>query len=325
MEQVQKMSSDMPSNVENPSLINRWKYGLKKDFWQYILLILPALIIYLVFSILPIFSGIGVATTNIVTVGTSYDYVGLANFTDILFGGGANSEKFYQAFFWTAVYWFGNWMMIFLLGFVPALILYESIRMKNFFLIIIFLPYIISNLAMGFLMRMILDPTIGPLNWLLQTLHITNAPIIFLAEGWAANMTMIWVTGWKFAGFNAAIFLGGLVAIPTETLDAAKVDGASYLQTLFRVVIPQMWPTIIAASVIAFTGTWRMFDIPVALAGSTAGGIKSLDVLAVVFYRWAFGTVGFGYASAMMVIVSIVLLVGSVLQIGLIRRASVEY
>ena len=68
-----------------------------------------------------------------------------------------------------------------------------------------------------------------------------------------------------------------------------------------------------------------MFDIPVALAGSTAGGIKSLDVLAVVFYRWAFSTVGFGYASAMMVIVSIVLLIGSVIQIGLIRRTGVEY
>ena len=94
---------------------------------------------------------------------------------------------------------------------------------------------------------------------------------------------------------------------------------------LFRVVVPQMWPTIIAAGVLCFTGTWRLFDIPVALAGSTVGGIKSLDVLAVIFYRWAFSTVGFGYASAMMLIVSVVLLAGSVIQIGLIRRTTVEY
>jgi ABC-type sugar transport system permease subunit len=205
------------------------------------------------------------------------------------------------------------------------LILYENIRAKSFFLIIIFLPYVISNLAIGFLARMILDPNIGALNWLLINLSIIDNPIVFLADGWRASIVMILVTGWKFAGFNLAIFLGGLIAVPTETLEAAKVDGANYLQSLFRIMIPQMWPTIIAASVIAFTGTWRVFDIPVALAGSSAGGIKSLDVLAVVFYRWAFSTIGFGYASAMMVIVSVILLVGAVIQIAFMHRARVDY
>ena len=318
-------TQDLSSEAGQPIHTRRWSYWLSRDLWQYVALILPAMILYLGFSVVPIFNGISVAATNIVTVGTSYDYVGVANFVDILAGGGTNSQKFYEAFYWTAAYWFGNWIMIFVFGFIPALILYEAIKFKNFFLIVIFLPYIISNLAMGFLMRMILDPNVGPLNWLLQSLHIIDDPIVFLAEGWSASLVMIILTGWKFAGFNAAIFLGGLIAIPTETIDAAKVDGASYFQMLFRVIVPQMWPTIIAASVICFTGTWRMFDIPVALAGSTAGGIKSLDVLAVVFYRWAFSTIGFGYASAMMAIVAMVLLVGSVLQIGLIRRSTVEY
>ena len=172
---------------------------------------------------------------------------------------------------------------------------------------------------------MILDPNIGALNWLLINLSIIDNPIVFLADGWRASIVMILVTGWKFAGFNLAIFLGGLIAVPTETLEAAKVDGANYFQSLFRIMIPQMWPTIIAASVIAFTGTWRVFDIPVALAGSSAGGIKSLDVLAVVFYRWAFSTIGFGYASAMMVIVSVILLIGAVIQIAFMSRTKVDY
>lgn len=303
----------------------RLRQGLRADFVQYLLLVTPALLLYVGFSIVPIFSGIGVAVTDMVTIGTSYSYIGLANFTDILFGGGPNTAKFYEALFWTAIYWLGNWAMIFLLGFIPALILYENIRAKNFFLIIIFLPYVISNLAIGFLARMILDPNVGAVNWILLNLGIINDPIVFLADGWRASFVMILVTGWKFAGFNLAIFLGGLIAVPTETLEAAKVDGANYFQSLFRVMIPQMWPTIIAASVIAFTGTWRVFDIPVALAGSSAGGIKSLDVLAVVFYRWAFSTVGFGYASAMMVIVSIILLVGAVIQIAFMGKARVDY
>jgi ABC-type sugar transport system permease subunit len=322
MQEVQNVPSIRARNL---TPIQRLNYWLKKDYWQYVVLMLPALILYVVFSIFPVFSGVRVATTNMETVGTSYDYVGLANFTDLLLSGGPNSQKFYEALRWTATYWLGNWAMIFLLGFVPALILYEKIKFKSSFLIIIFLPYVISNLALGFLMRMILDPNIGPLNWILQALYIIDRPITFLAEGWPASLTMILVTGWKFAGFNAAIFLAGLVAIPLETIEAARVDGANYFQTLFRVIVPQMWPTIIAASVLCFTGTWRLFDIPVALAGSTVGGIKSLDVLAVVFYRWAFSRVGFGYASAMMVIVGLILLIGSVFQIGLLRRTAVEY
>lgn len=322
MQTAQDATSIYSPNLTYFQRLTSW---LQKDTWQYVVLILPALILYLAFSIIPIFSGIGVATTDMITVGTSYNYVGLANFADILFSGGHNAQKFYTAFFWTAAYWLGNWAMIFLLGFVPALIVYEKTKFKDFFLIIIFLPYVISNLALGFLMRMILDPNIGPLNWLLQSAHIIDKPIKFLAEGWPASLTLIVITGWKFGGFNLAIFLGGLVAIPVETIESAIVDGANYFQCLFRVVVPQMWPSIISASVVCFTGTWRLFDMPVALAGSTAGGIKSLDVLAVVFYRWAFSTVGFGYASAMMVIVSLVLLIGSIIQIGMIRRTSVEY
>lgn len=314
-----------PIRVRDPSRTERLTNRLQKDYWQYLLLILPALVIYVVFSIYPVFSGVRVALTNMETVGTSYEYIGLNNFTDILFGGGPNSAKFYESLRWTAIYWFGNWVMVFLLGFVPALILYERIKFRNIFLIVIFLPYVISNLALGFLMRMVLDPNIGPLNWLLQSLNIIDQPITFLAEGWPASLTMIVITGWKFAGFNAAIFLAGLVAIPTETIESAQIDGANYFQTLFMVMIPQMWPSIISASVLCFTGTWRLFDIPVALAGSTAGGIKSLDVLAVVFYRWAFSRVGFGYASAMIVIVGFILLIGSVFQLDLLRRGTVEY
>ena len=311
--------------VQTPTRIQRLVHWLKKDYWQYLVLVLPALILYTVFSIAPVLYGARVATTNLVTPGTSSEYVGLANISDILAGGGPNSDKFYEALRWTATYWLGNWAMIFLLGFVPALILYERIRLKNSFLIIIFLPYVISNLALGFVTRMILDPNIGPLNWLLQSLHVVGEPIWFLTDGWPASLTLILLTGWKYGGFNATIFLAGLVAIPIETIEAAKVDGADYFQTLLRVVIPQMWPTIISASILCLTGTWRLFDIPVALAGSTGGGIRSLDVLALVFYRWAFSTVGFGYASAMMVIVSLILLAGSAFFVTMLRRTSEEY
>ena len=112
------------------TLMARLKRALQTDIVQYLLLVTPALLLYVFFSIVPVVSGLGVAVTDMVTLGTSSSYVGMANFTDILFGGGPNTAKFYEALFWTAIYWLGNWVMIFLLGFIPALIMYENIRAK---------------------------------------------------------------------------------------------------------------------------------------------------------------------------------------------------
>jgi len=295
-----------------------------KEYVQYLALMTPALLFFIIFLIFPILSGAGIALTN-AKVGGGGQFIGLANFADLLFGQSFLHEKFIRAFFWTAVFWLGNWATIFLLGFTLALILYEKVKFKSFFLIIIFIPYVISNLVVGFLMRMLLDPTIGAVNWMLMSTGLIREPITFLKEGWPASLTLILVTGWKFAGFNMAIFLGGLVSIPKETIEVAMIDGCTYIQRLFKVIIPQMWPTIIAASVICFAGSWQVFAIPVGLAGTTHGGVKSLDLLAVVFYRWAFSKVGFGYASAMMFLVTLVLFGGSILHLLLVKAKTVEY
>lgn len=90
-------------------------------------------------------------------------------------------------------------------------------------------------------------------------------------------------------------------------------------------MIPQMWPTIISVSVLCLTGTWQLFALPIALSGTTEGSIKSLDTLAVVFYRWAFGREGFGMASAMMVLVALFLLAGSIISQFFIKKTTVEY
>lgn len=297
----------------------------KRNYLQFLLLILPALIIYSLFHVIPILQDLGIAMSDALSVGSKANFVGFRNFKTLLFDRGPQNEMFFRSFFWTLIFWLGNWTLNIVMGFGFALMLYERVKFRKTFLIVIFLPYVVSNLAIGFIIRLILDPSNGAINWLLLKSSLVKEPLQFLREGWTASLTLILITGWKFAGFNLVLFLAGLVMIPKDTLEAAIIDGCSYFQKLFRIIIPQMWPSIIAVSVLCFTGTWQLFALPVALTGTTHGGVKSIDVLAVVFYRWAFGREGVGLASAMMVIIALLLLLGSLILQNLIKKKTVEY
>ena len=298
----------------------------QRDYFQYLVLIIPAVVIYTIFHVIPIMGDIKIALTDALSPGTKGNFVGLHNFKILLFSNMPQHEEFARAFFWTSIFWLGNWVLNILMGFGLALILYEKIELKRLFLVIIFLPYVVSNLAFGYIIRMILDPYNGAVNWLLLKSGLVRDPVFFLKEGLVASLTLIWVTGWKFAGFNLVLFLGGLVMVPRDTIEAAIIDGCSYFQRLFHVIIPQMWPTFIAVSVLCFTGTWQLFALPVALSGTVSGGVKSIDVLAVVFYRWAFGgREGIGLASAMMAILALFLFAGSVFSQYLVKKKTVEY
>ena len=297
----------------------------RRDLLQYGLLILPALLIYVMFHIIPIARDVGIAMTDALSVGSKSQFIGLRNFRVLLFENGPLSETFKTSFGWTFIFWFGNWFLNIALGLGFALMFFEELRFKRFFLIVIFMPYVVSNLAIGYIIRMLLDPSNGALNWMIHYFGFSSEPIILLKEGLSASITLILVTGWKFAGFNMVLFLAGLVVIPVDTLESAVVAGCNYTQKLIHVMIPQMWPTIIAVSVLCLTGTWQLFALPIALAGTAEGSIKSLDTLAVVFYRWAFGREGFGMASAMMVIVALFLLAGSILSQFFIKKTTVEY
>ncbi len=297
----------------------------RRVYIQYLVLMLPALIIYTLFHVWPILQGVSLSMTNALAGSSSADFVGLKNFSTLLLKEGPLKEIFSRSFFWTLIFWIGNWSLNILLGLGFALVLFEKIKFQKTFLIIIFLPFVVSNLAMGYIIRMILDPSNGALNWLLLKLNLLEEPAILLKEGWSASITLIIITGWKFTGFNVALFLAGLVLIPGETLEAAVIAGCTYWQKFIRIMVPQMWPTIISISVFCLTGTWQLFALPVALSGTSHGSIKSIDTIAVVFYRWAFGREGFGMASALMFIVASFLFLGSIGFQYVAKKKTVDY
>jgi ABC-type sugar transport system permease subunit len=178
-----------------------------------------------------------------------------------------------------------NYVMLYVFGLGLALLMFE-IGFRGGMFSVIFLPAMISGLATGFIAVMLFSPTAGTLNLLLMKIGLIERPLDIKASGGATFLLPVFL-GWRGAGLNMAIFLNGLMAIPRETIDAARVDGASYLQRLRHVYFPQMIPSFVIATTLCLVSSFRVFDELIAL-GALYGN-KEAEMLSVVFFKYGFG------------------------------------
>lgn len=196
-------------------------------------------------------------------------------------------ERFFAALRRTVIFTLLNYAMVFAFGFLLALALFElRSRLIGFFFTIIYLPWMVSGIGIGLLLVMLFSPDTGTVNLALEALGL-GANRINIKEEWTILTVLPLISGWKAAGFNMAIFLGGLMAIPTETIEAAKIDGASYLQRVRHVYIPQIVPAIVTATVFCLVFSFGIFDELVGL-GALYGN-PNAEFLSVLIYKLGFG------------------------------------
>jgi len=124
--------------------------------------------------------------------------------------------------------------------------------------------------------------------------------------------------GWRWAGFYMAIFLAGLLSIPTETVEAAIVDGASYFQRLFRVYFPQMMPAFIIATIFALFNSFNVFDELVALGALDFN--KAAEFLAIVVFKFGFAASRLAMGMTMAVVAFVPLTIFAIMLQRLQRR-----
>jgi multiple sugar transport system permease protein len=246
--------------------------------------ILPQLILFFSLTILPFFIGLPtVFTDRLSFVDTDVKYVGFDNFSKILTEPGIKDEVF-PALVRTVRFTILNYIMVFVFGLSLALLMYE-VGFKGGFFTVIYLPMMLSGLAIGFIATMLFSRSTGTVNLLLLKLGLIRKPFdIKAASGISVILPLL--TGWRYAGFNMAIFLAGLLTIPTDTIEAAIVDGASYRQRLLYVYFPQMVPSFIIATIFCLIGSFNIFDELVAL-GALYGN-RQAAFLSIIFFTYGF-------------------------------------
>lgn len=265
-------------------------YWLSKKRYK-IGLVVPTLIVYSVFIILPIGIAVWYSFTKYSGIGKA-TFVGLENYMRI----------FKDKVFWVSL---KNTMIIFVLAFVLlltisfliALLLNNKLKGTDFAKALIFSPAIIAPIIVGIIWVYILDPNVGIINSILDALHLD-----FLKQKWIGGETLspysiAFIYFWQQLGYLVTIFIAGLKMIPEEVLEAVKIDGASTMQKIRYVIIPMMRSTISTVAVLIITGVFKIFEI---VQQTTGGGPNHLSETLVTYsYSTTFTSGNYGYGMSL--------------------------
>jgi lactose/L-arabinose transport system permease protein len=190
------------------------------------------------------------------------------------------------------------------------------VRLRGFWKALIFLPYITSMVAVGFTFRLIFDTRSGIANDLIGFVGL--GPVLWLDDPWWAKVTLAILITWAWLGYNTVIMLAGLQTIPSEVIEAARVDGATRVQALRRVTVPLLRPVILFSLTLSVIGTFSLFTEPSVL---TRGGPARATTMPVMeIFSTTFSNLRFGYAAAMSYVVFAVIILATAIQFRAVRR-----
>ena len=180
----------------------------------------------------------------------------------------------------------------------------KHLKFKGLFRTCVFLPCATSLVSYALIFKS-LFATQGLINTILVKLGILENNFNFLGTGWSAKIIIIVALIWRWTGYNMVFFLAGLQNIEYSVYEAAKIDGASGWRTFWSITVPLLRPTIVMTAIMSINGTLQLFDESVNL---TKGGPANATItMSHYIYNGSFGegVANFGYASAMSVIVFI--------------------
>lgn len=187
-------------------------------------------------------------------------------------------------------------MLIFAL-ILASILNHRQMRFKGLFRTMIFLPCATSLVAYAVIFRSLFANN-GIVNLVLTNLGILDQPYSFLTHTWSARIVIIIALLWRWTGYNMVFYLAGLQNIEYSVYEAAKIDGASAIQSFFKITVPLLKPTILLTAIMSTNGTLQLFDESVNL---TDGGPANASItMSHYIYNMPFKYVlNFGYAAAM--------------------------
>lgn len=267
-----------------------------------------ATIITLVFKLLPAVVGLALSFFRYNAVAAPR-FVGLRNYAAMF-----EDDLFFMGLRVTGYYVVLTVIPAIVLGFALAVLLNQRwMPWRGFFRAVYFLPTVVSMAAVAFVWQWMLNPSFGLVNIILRTIGLPAQQ--FLGSPKQVMPTIAMIVIWKVVGYFMVIFLAGLQGIPRELYEAAQIDGANRWGELRFITIPLSTPTILFATVIAVIGGWQVFDIVYVLTGG--GPVNASRV--VVYHIWykAFAELELGYASALAVVLFLIIAVFTYLQFRL--------
>ena len=274
----------------------------------------PMVAAFLIGFIWPFAQGLFLSFTKFKTT-SKWTWVGLDNYVKAL-----ADESFRYSFGYTALYAIVSVILINVLAFAVAYALTQKIKGANLFRTVFFMPNLIGGIVLGYIWSMIFDGLLSAYN----TSILTNSTWGF----WGLIILMCW----QQIGYMMIIYIAGLQAVPEDMLEAAKIDGANGWQTLFKVTIPNVMPSITICMFLTLSNGFKLFDQNLALTGGypyiinpDGTSVHTTEMLALNIYNTFYGqnTSSRGVAQAKAVLFFILVAGISILQLRATRDKEV--
>ena len=206
-------------------------------------------------------------------------------------------------------------VMQLVLGTYVALLLHTSKKLSGIVRTLMISPFVLPPVVVGMMWLVVLDPSIGAANYLLQSAGLPRSD--WLASPQWVIPTVAMIDTWQWTPYVALIVLGGLQSLPPNVYEAAQIDGASRARTFWRITLPLLLPTIVTAAILRSVDLLRFFDI---IYITTQGGPgNASNTLNIYGFRKGFEFFEIGYASSLMITLSAIVL-GAVLVLTQARR-----
>jgi multiple sugar transport system permease protein len=281
-------------------------FSISKHGLFIFLCLLPALLLVTVFIYYPMFKGVIMAFQSYSLFDlTNIEFIGLENFKTVMAEAGF-IESLINSFYWV----FFSLIPQFIIGFIVALLLRKKFRGRGIYQAFVFFPWAMSGFLIGLIWRWMLNGQSGVINDLLMKLNIIDTAIPFLADPTWAMISVIVANIWYGITFFAIMILAALQSIPDELYEAAKIDGANYIQQLLKITIPYILPTLIVTSLLRVIWILNFPDLIYSLTnGGPAGSTHILSTF--MLEKLIYGQ-NYGQAAAVGVIMIFVLLCFSI-------------
>ena len=279
------------------------------------LFLLPVVAAFLIGFVWPFIYGLFLSFCKFRTT-SDWEWVGLSNY-----GKALTDDSFMYSFGFTALFAVVSLILINVFAFAVAYALTQKIKGANIFRTVFFMPNLIGGIVLGYIWSMIFD---GFLSYY-ETSILMDTKLGF----WG----LIILTCWQQIGYMMIIYIAGLQAVPEDMLEAAKIDGASNMQTLFKVTIPNVMPSITICTFLSLTNGFKLFDQNLALTGGSpyiinpdGTSIHTTEMLALNIYQTFYGqnTASHGVAQAKAVLFFILVATLAIAQLTATRKKEVQ-
>lgn len=286
-----------------------------KEIGWYLLFTFPLLFIFITVVIIPFF--IGIIYSFFSWDGLPLNpkiFIGIENYK-MLF----HDEGFMKSAGNTIVFTLLAVVIINVVGFVFSLIVTSELKSRNIVRAMLFMPYLIGGLILGYIWNFILSDGISTIG------EITGWNKVFfnwLLDPKMTLISMVIVTTWQMAGYLMIIYITGIMTIPDDIIEAASVDGAGFLKTLFYIKFPLLMPSITIGLFLTLSNCLKIFDVNLSLTGG--GPNKATEMFAMNIYNEIFAQSHFGYGQAKAILFFVAVTCVTLFQVSITKKREVE-